>query len=137
MALIYFKKKYFMFDGVHFLTETGSYTKSQDTELRYPSESDDPYRIDMKERSVEVSLEGVPLEFEGTDIKKLFDNAYNTQSRKSYDLPNLEMYDYEKDTGEMTIHDVFENCVITKIEYKGDDDLMDIDLDALAIQKKI
>ena len=137
MALIYFKKKLFIFNGVHFIAESGSYTKDQDLTLRYPSESNDPYRVDFGERKIEVTLSDVPLEYDGTVVKKLFDDAYNTQSRKSDDLPNLEMYDYEKDTGEMTIHDVFVNCVITKIEYKGDDDLMDIDLDALYIQKKI
>ena len=79
MALIYFKKKLFIFNGVHFIAESGSYTKDQDLTLRYPSESNDPYRVDFGERKIEVTLSDVPLEYDGTDVKKLFDDAYIAQ----------------------------------------------------------
>ena len=136
MTTIYFKKKLFLFNGVHFLAESGTYTKSQDTTLRYPSESDDPYRIDMGNRKVEISLDSVPLEFDGNDIKKLFDDAYDAQSDLGDNLPNLEMYDYKKSTGEMQIHEVFVNCANSKREYKSEDDLYSVDLNALYIQSK-
>ena len=136
MALIYFKKKLFIFNGTHFIAESGSYTKDQDLTLRYPSESNDPYRVDFGERKIEVTLSDVPLEYDGTDVKKLFDDAYVAQEDNADDLPNLEMYDYKKSTGEMKVHDVFVNCAISKLEYKSEDDLYNITMNALYLQKK-
>jgi hypothetical protein len=78
----------------------------------------------------------VPLEYEGVDVKKLFDDAYTIQEDNPDNLPNLEMYDYQKSTGDMEVHDVFVNCAISKIEYKSEDDLYTVTMNALDLQKK-
>ena len=136
MTLIHFKKKLFMFNGTRFLVESGTYTKDQDLTLRYPSESNDPYRVDFGQKKIEITLSDVPLEYEGVDVKKLFDDAYAVQEDNPDNLPNLEMYDYQKSTGDMEVHDVFVNCAISKIEYKSEDDLYTVTMNALDLQKK-
>lgn len=133
---VYYRKKLGMFKDVHCLFEDITYTKSQDITSHYSTESSNAYELEFGEKTVELSLDSVPLQFEGRDIKKLFDDAYTDQEDDAVDLPDFALYDYNEKTGTMKIHETFLNCAISKIEFKASDNTMSIDMTATGLLMK-